>query len=81
MIAGAEAGYSLPKAGEDKAWISRNLESFKEKADAGDEDFVDLIKELKVREEFHDLVGDWKSEPEVKEEKEKEKEKKKEEQV
>ncbi|KAM0256106.1 hypothetical protein ACHAQJ_005193 [Trichoderma viride] len=44
-----EAGIGRPKTGEEDAWIAENLSHFKELAAAGDEDFIELMKELEVR--------------------------------
>ena len=60
----------LPEAGEDRAWLERNMEDFKSKADGGDEDFSDMLVDVKHRKGFEGLVGEWKSATEVAEEKE-----------
>ncbi|KAH6658000.1 hypothetical protein BKA67DRAFT_656232 [Truncatella angustata] len=52
IVAGWEAGFAIPSAGQDAQWARDNLEAFKEKARAGDEDFEDLVHELSTREEF-----------------------------
>ena len=49
LIAGAEAGFALPAAGEDGRWMRENRGRFQELADAGDEDFVGLVEELRTR--------------------------------
>ncbi|KAF1348091.1 hypothetical protein BDV97DRAFT_298721 [Delphinella strobiligena] len=49
IVAGSEAGFSIPKAGEDEAWIKENIEKFQKKADEVDEDFADMIREVKDR--------------------------------
>lgn len=46
------------------------MSSFKDKADAGDEDFSDMLVDVKHRKGFEGLVGDWKSAGELAEEKE-----------
>ena len=49
IIAGTEAGFWLPAAGQDKQWLTANMEQFRERAKYGDEDFKDLLKELEAR--------------------------------
>lgn len=49
ITAGYEAGFSRPQAGEDRAWIQENMQAFQAKADAGDQDFADMIKDIKDR--------------------------------
>ena len=49
IVAAYEAGVMLPPAGGDGKWLKENMEKFQEKADEGDEDFVDMIKECKGR--------------------------------
>ncbi|KAF9878910.1 hypothetical protein CkaCkLH20_03810 [Colletotrichum karsti] len=48
LIAGMKASFSVPLAGDELAWAQENYSDFKERADAGDEDFVDLIAELQT---------------------------------
>lgn len=45
IVAGREAGLNIPPAGQDAEWIKENWETFVKKAEAGDEDFADLIKQ------------------------------------
>ncbi|KAJ5247017.1 hypothetical protein N7468_002000 [Penicillium chermesinum] len=40
-----EAGIARPKTGEEKEWLRVNWPQFKALAEAGDEDFIDLMKE------------------------------------
>ncbi|KAJ3528334.1 hypothetical protein NM208_g10246 [Fusarium decemcellulare] len=47
LIAGMKTSFFVPKAGEELAWAQENYAAFKERANAGDEDFVDLVAELK----------------------------------
>lgn len=44
-----EAGFILPQAGEDVEWLQGNMEAFQAKADAGDEEFKDMVAEVKQR--------------------------------
>ncbi|UKZ74718.1 hypothetical protein TrVFT333_002388 [Trichoderma virens FT-333] len=44
-----EAGIGRPKTGEEDTWIEENMPRFKELAAAGDEDFIELMKELEGR--------------------------------
>ena len=41
------------QAGEDAKWIQDNLEIFKTRAASGDQDYVDLLEELKGRSDLH----------------------------
>ncbi|CAI7633183.1 unnamed protein product [Penicillium bialowiezense] len=41
-----EAGIARPKTGEEGEWLEANKPHFKELAEAGDEDFTELMKEL-----------------------------------
>ncbi|THX13731.1 hypothetical protein D6D13_03639 [Aureobasidium pullulans] len=45
IVAGMEAGFSIPQAGDDKQWIEENMEAFKRKAEEGDEHFRELVEE------------------------------------
>lgn len=49
ISAGYEAGFSRPQAGEDEGWIKENMAAFQAKADAGDEGFIDMVKDIKDR--------------------------------
>jgi len=44
-----EAGFMMPEAGQDKAWLRKNIDAFKKKAEDGDEDFRDMVEECKER--------------------------------
>ena len=41
------------QAGEDVKWIQDNLDIFKTRANNGDQDYVDLLEELKGRSDLH----------------------------
>ncbi|KXT02122.1 hypothetical protein AC579_854 [Pseudocercospora musae] len=49
MTAGYEAGFLLPKAGDDVKWLGEHIEEFEMKAKAGDEEFQELVEEVKER--------------------------------
>ncbi|WPH04424.1 putative oxalocrotonate tautomerase enzyme [Acrodontium crateriforme] len=49
LIAGSEAGFTLPQAGSDAQWMKENWAAFNKKADEGDQDFIDMVKEIKQR--------------------------------
>ena len=49
IIGGLEAGFVLPPAGGDVEWLHQNWEAFNFKADDGDEEFKELVKEVEVR--------------------------------
>ena len=47
--AGMEAGFAIPEAGKDGEWLAENMGAFKARAEEGDEDFKDLVKEVEER--------------------------------
>lgn len=49
MIGGYEAGFLLPKAGQDVQWMRDNWEEFEMKAKGGDEEFQELVAEVNQR--------------------------------
>jgi len=52
IVAGMEAGFALPQAGEDQNWLKVNLAAFRERAESGDEDFKDVLREIRTRPAF-----------------------------
>lgn len=48
IVAGTEAGFSIPPAGGDKEWLKENMDAFRRKAE-GDEDFRDMVEEVEER--------------------------------
>lgn len=57
IVAGMEAGFALPAAGQDTQWTKDNLAEFRKRAEAGDEEFVDVLKEVETRSVFKDARG------------------------
>ena len=57
VTAGYEAGFPIPPAGEDKAWLKQNLSGFKKLADDGDLDFQGVMHELQTREDFKGVLA------------------------
>ncbi|KAI7479632.1 hypothetical protein KC351_g7437, partial [Hortaea werneckii] len=49
ILGGMEAGFFLPEAGGDKAWIERNWGAFRERAEQGEEEFGELVREVEER--------------------------------
>lgn len=49
MQAGYEAGFLIPPAGGDVAWLHEHMEAFEAKASGGDEEFASLVQEVKER--------------------------------
>ena len=49
LVAAMEAGFIIPGAGGDAGWLRDNWDVFQAKADAGEQEFVDLIKDAKDR--------------------------------
>jgi phenylpyruvate tautomerase PptA (4-oxalocrotonate tautomerase family) len=46
---GSEAGFEIPKAGEDVEWLRSNWEAFNKKAQEGDVDFQEMVQEVEER--------------------------------
>lgn len=49
IVAGSEVGFAIPPAGEDRQWLKENIDKFQQKADEGDEDFKDMVEDVKSR--------------------------------
>lgn len=49
LIAGWEAGFVIPKAGEDGEWLRKNLGEFERRARLGEGMFGDLVEEIGER--------------------------------
>jgi phenylpyruvate tautomerase PptA (4-oxalocrotonate tautomerase family) len=49
LVAGMEAGFTVPEAGKDGEWLAENMPAFRARAENGEEDFVDLVKEVEER--------------------------------
>lgn len=60
LTAGYEAGFSLPPAGGDVAWMKKNLDAFQKKADGGDQEFKGMIEEIQRRGLLNQANGDAK---------------------
>lgn len=48
-LIGFEAGFELPIAGEDGNWLKKHWDEFRQKANEGDEDFIQVVKEAEER--------------------------------
>jgi hypothetical protein len=57
IVAGWEAGFPIPQAGHDKAWLKHYVGDFKKLADAGDADFVGVMHELENRMDLKDILA------------------------
>ena len=44
-----EAGFLLPPAGGDAGWVARNWGKFRERAERGEEEFGELVREVEER--------------------------------
>ncbi|KAL9113838.1 MAG: hypothetical protein Q9227_001972 [Pyrenula ochraceoflavens] len=51
-----EEGFILPPAGQDRQWLKVHLKDFQKRAAEGDEEFQNLIQELKNREDMQGTV-------------------------
>ena len=49
IIAGQEAGFSLPPAGGDRGWMKENMKGFERLAGEGDEEMREMIEEMGER--------------------------------
>lgn len=49
IIGGAEAGFPLPKAGEDQEWLQTHMKEFQRLAGQGDEEMKEMIEEIEER--------------------------------
>lgn len=57
IVAGSEAGFTFPLAGEDKQWLREHFKEFARRADEGDEGFAELITEAREREDLKEVLG------------------------
>ncbi|KAL6713405.1 hypothetical protein ACLMJK_008870 [Lecanora helva] len=57
IIAGSEAGFMLPPAGGDRQWLRDNADAFRAKAEKGDVDFQQLMREMETREDLRGILG------------------------
>ncbi|GKZ81648.1 hypothetical protein AnigIFM56816_006169 [Aspergillus niger] len=51
ITTGTENGFSLPRAGEDASWLRSNAPKFEELAKQGDADFIELVEEMRSRDD------------------------------
>jgi len=56
ILAGVENGFTLPPAGGDVEWLKSNLVEFERLADEGHQDFIDLVAEIRSREDLKSVV-------------------------
>ncbi|GKZ65095.1 hypothetical protein AnigIFM50267_007259 [Aspergillus niger] len=49
ITTGVENGFLLPRAGEDASWLRSNAPKFEELATQGDADFIELVEEMRSR--------------------------------
>ena len=56
LITGSEAGFPIPWAGQDKQWLKKHYTGFERKAREGDDEFVDLLNEIREREDLRDAL-------------------------
>jgi phenylpyruvate tautomerase PptA (4-oxalocrotonate tautomerase family) len=49
IVAGMEAGFTVPEAGKDGEWLAENMPAFRARAENGEEAFVELVKEVEER--------------------------------
>jgi hypothetical protein len=52
IVASAEKVFLSPKAGADVGYLKKNYAAFKTRAEEGDKEFLDLMKELEMRDVF-----------------------------
>ena len=49
ITAAYEAGFMMPEAGQDGEWLKANEAAFEERAKGGDEEFAEMLKEVRGR--------------------------------
>lgn len=49
LTAGYEAGFLIPPAGGDVKWLEEHMEAFEKRAENGEEEFGDLVREVRER--------------------------------
>lgn len=49
LVAAMEAGFMIPSAGGDALWVKENWAEFKRRADEGEEEFVELVRDAEER--------------------------------
>jgi hypothetical protein len=52
IVASAEKGFLSPKAGADVGYLKKNYAAFKQRAEEGDREFQDLMREIQTRDVF-----------------------------
>ncbi|BCS27687.1 uncharacterized protein APUU_60735A [Aspergillus puulaauensis] len=52
ITTGVESGFVLPEAGQDAAWLKENTPRFEELAEQGDPEFIELVREIRSREDL-----------------------------
>ena len=57
IVAGSEAGFTVPAAGQDAVWIKENASRFVKLAEQGDQHMGDMVDELSKRDEFKDAIS------------------------
>lgn len=57
IVGGLEQGFDIPEAGKDAEWMKENYLAFQKKAQAGNEDFQELVQEIKTRPCFSDVAS------------------------
>jgi len=48
LAAGAEQGFILPTAGQDREWVEENMDKFEKRAAEGDESMRVMVEEAKA---------------------------------
>jgi phenylpyruvate tautomerase PptA (4-oxalocrotonate tautomerase family) len=56
LTTAVEMGFQRPAAGEEIEWLRSNKDDFKRLAENGDEDMQQLLQELRIREDFADVL-------------------------
>ena len=49
IFAGREVDFELPEAGQETEWLKENMEAFEKRAKDGDEELVDMVKDVEER--------------------------------
>lgn len=56
LVAVREVGLAIPEAGKEAAWFKENMKYFEHQSEMGEEDFTDMLNELKERDDLRKMM-------------------------
>jgi Putative oxalocrotonate tautomerase enzyme len=56
MVAVREGGLAIPEAGKEAAWFKENMKHFQEQSELGNEDYTEMLRELKERDDLKKMT-------------------------